>query len=52
MKPMLPLSAVGAASLIAAQLWHPRFGRELVVCGFIALLIAAIQLVREQVQRP
>jgi hypothetical protein len=35
------LSAAGGASLASALLWQPPFYRELIVCGLVALIIAA-----------
>jgi len=32
--------AVGFACLASATLWQPPFGRELTVCGLVALVVA------------
>jgi hypothetical protein len=37
--------------MAAATLWQPAFGRELGVCGLVALIVAAGIYVREHEQR-
>jgi hypothetical protein len=44
-------SAVGSACLASAALWQPPFGRELMVCGLVALVVAGGSYVRERAER-
>jgi hypothetical protein len=44
-------SAVGSVCIASATLWQPPFGRELTVCGLVALVVAAGIYVRERVER-
>jgi hypothetical protein len=41
------LSAAGGASMAAGLLWQPPFYRELVVCGLIAMMVAAGGFLKE-----
>jgi hypothetical protein len=43
--------AVGFACMASATLWQPHFGRELMVCGFVALVVAGGIYFREWVER-
>jgi hypothetical protein len=43
--------AVGFACMAAATLWQPPFGRELMVCGLAAFVVAGGIYFRERVER-
>ena len=42
---------VGFACLASATLWQPPFGRELTVCGLVALVVAGGIYFREREER-
>ena len=42
---------VGFACLASATLWQPPFGRELTVCGLVALVVAGGIYFLERVER-
>jgi hypothetical protein len=44
-------SAVGGGCMASAMLWQPPFGRELMVCGVVALVVAAGIYFRESLER-
>jgi hypothetical protein len=44
-------SAVGFAAMVSATLWQPLFGRELMVCGLVALVVGGSIYFRERMER-
>lgn len=42
---------VGFACMASATLWQPPFGRQLMVCGLVALVVAGAIYFRERMER-
>jgi len=43
--------AVGAGCMTAAMLWQPPFGRELMICGLVTLVVGGGIYFREPERR-
>jgi hypothetical protein len=45
------LSAAACGAFASALLWQPPFNRELIVCGLVALIVAAGRYLRDLFER-